>query len=164
MRRRENMDLQIIDLAEQLLQEETEFIVPVKKIWLRLSLMGKLDDVAFESFSLMLQGDERFEIFDDNENELHESQIDSLEEIGFFMGPRVMLKSRKPSRKEMGVLLIKKTSLIYENLKHTWDQRDRNNEEEEDQLIYALASTQKLLKAILNEFPECQGEEVVPFM
>ena len=160
----ENMDLQIIDLAEQLLQEETEFIVPVKKIWLRLSLMGKLDDVAFESFSLMLQGDERFEIFDDDENELHETQIDRLEEIGFFMGPRVMLKSRKPSRKEMGILLIKKTSLIYKNLKHAWEQRDRTNEEEEDQLIYALASTQKLLKAILNEFPECQGEEAVPFM
>jgi hypothetical protein len=158
------MDSQIIDLAEQLLQEETEFIVPVKKIWLRLSLMGKLDDVAFESFSLMLRGDERFEIFDDNENELHEAQIDSLEEIGFFMGPRVMLKSRKPSRKEMGILLIKKTSLIYENLKNAWEQRDKNNEEEEDQLLYALASTQKLLKAILNEFPECKEEVVVKFI
>ena len=158
------MDSQIIDLAEQLLQEETEFVVPVKKIWLRLSLMGKLDDVAFESFSLMLMGDERFEIFDDNENELHEAQIDSLEEIGFFMGPRVMLKSRKPSRKEMGILLIKKTSLIYENLKNAWEQRDKKNEDEEDQLLYALASTQKLIKAILNEFPECKGEEVVKFM
>ncbi len=158
------MDSQIIDLAEQLLQEETEFIVPVKKIWLRLSLMGKLDDVAFESFSLMLRADERFEIFDDNENELHEAQIDSLEEIGFFMGPRVMLKSRKPSRKEMGILLIKKTSLIYENLKNAWEQRDKNNEEEEDQLLYALASTQKLLKAILNEFPECKEEVVVKFI
>lgn len=158
------MDSQIIDLAEQLLQEETEFVVPVKKIWLRLSLMGKLDDVAFESFSLMLMGDERFEIFDDNENDLHEAQIDSLEEIGFFMGPRVMLKSRKPSRKEMGILLIKKTSLIYENLKNAWEQRDKKNEDEEDQLLYALASTQKLLKAILNEFPECNEKEVVKFM
>lgn len=155
------MDSQIIDLAEQLLQKETEFIVPVKKIWLKLSLMGKLDDVAFESFSLMLRGDERFEFFDDNDNELQDDQIESLEEIGFFMGPRIMLKSRKPSRKELGILLIKKTSLIYENLKNAWEQRDKNNEEEEDQLIYALASTQKLLKAIINEFPECNKEEFV---
>lgn len=155
------MDSQIIDLAEQLLQKETEFIVPVKKIWLKLSLMGKLDDVAFESFSLMLRGDERFEFFDDNDNELQDDQIESLEEIGFFMGPRIMLKSRKPSRKELGILLIKKTSLIYENLKNAWEQRDKNNEEEEDQLIYALASTQKLLKAIINEFPECNEDEFV---
>ncbi len=155
------MNSQIIDLAEQLLQKETEFVVPVKKIWLKLSLMGKLDDVAFESFSLMLSGDERFEIFDDNENDLPEDQMDNLEEIGFFMGPRVMLKSRKPSRKELGLLLIKKTSLIYQNLKDAWEQREKNNDEAEDQLLYALASTQKLLKAIIKEFPECNDDEFV---
>ena len=153
-----NMESQVIDLAEDLLQKETEFVVPVKKIWLKLSLMGKLDDVAFETFSLMLRGDERFEIFDESENELLDEQMDSLEEIGFFMGPRVMLKSRKPSRKELGLLLKKKTTLIYENLKNAWEQRTKNSNEEEDQLLYALASTQKLLKAILKEFPECNEE------
>jgi len=149
------MGSQIIDLAEELLQKETEFVVPVKKIWLKLSLMGKLDEVAFESFALMLRGDERFEIFDESENELLDEQMDSLEEIGFFMGPRVMLKSRKPSHKELGLLLIKKTSLIYQKLKDAWEQREKNNDDVEDQLLNALASTQKLLKAILKEFPEC---------
>ncbi len=153
------MGHQIIDLAEELLQKETDFVVPVKKIWLKLSLLGKLDDVAFESFSLMLRGDERFEIFDESENELLDEQVDSLEEIGFFMGPRVMLKSRKPSRKELGSLLIKKTTLIYEKLKNAWERRNKNNSEEEDQLLHALASTQKLLKAIIKEFPECNEDD-----
>jgi len=155
------MNSQITDLAEQLLQQETDFIVPMKKIWLKLSLMGELDDVEFESFTIMIREDKRFEVFDNNEDELLDDQINSLEEIGFFMGPRVMLKSRKPSRKELGILLIKKTSLIYENLKNAWELRDKNNEDEEDQLLYALASTQKLIRALKNEFPECSEKEMI---
>ncbi len=154
------MDSQIFDLTEQLLQKETDFIVPVKKIWLMLSLMGKLDDVAFESFSMMLRADQRFEIFEEAETELSHDQLDDLESAGFFMGPRVMLKSRKPSRQEMGALLMKKTALIYENLKNVWRQRNNYSEEEQDQLLHALASTQKLLKAIVAEFPECELEEL----
>ncbi len=153
------MNSQITDLAAQLLQKEKEFIVPMKKIWLRLSLMGIMDDVEFESFSIMMREDDRFEVFEDDESELRDDQIDSLEEIGFFMGPRVMLKSRKPSRKELGFLLLRKTALIYDNLKNAWDVRNKNNVDEEDQLLYALASTQKLIKALKNEFPESNFED-----
>lgn len=153
------MNSQITDLAAQVLQKETDFIVPMKKIWLRLSLMGILDDVEFESFSIMMREDERFEVFDNDENELRGDQIDSLEEIGFFMGPRVMLKSRKPSRQELGILLLKKTALIYDNLKNAWNERNKNNSDEEDQLLYALASTQKLIRALKNEFPECNYDD-----
>jgi hypothetical protein len=125
--------------------------------------LGKVDRIEFESFSLMLMADDRFEVFEDDENELLEDQVDSLEEVGYFMGPRVMLKSRKPSRKELGNLLIKKTTQIYENLKNAWETRNKDNEAEEDQLLYALASTQKLLKAIKNEFPEASEEKYVEF-
>jgi len=155
------MSSQIVDIAVQLLQKETDFVVPIKKIWLRLSLLGKVDRIEFESFSYMLRADDRFEVFDDDESELLEDQIDSLEEVGYFMGPRVMLKSRKPSRQELGNLLIKKTSLIYENLKNAWEKRNVNNKDEEDQLLYALASTQKLLKAIKNEFPESSEQDLI---
>jgi len=157
------MDSQITDMAVQLLQKETDFIVPIKKIWLKLSLLGKVDSVEFESFSYMLRADDRFEVFDE-ENELLKDQVDGLEEVGYFMGPRVMLKSRKPSRQDLGNLLIKKTSLIYENLKKAWEVRNKSNEDEEDQLLYALASTQKLLKAIKNEFPESHEKEFVESM
>ena len=155
------MSSQIVDIAVQLLQKETDFVVPIKKIWLKLSLLGKVDRIEFESFSYMLRADDRFEVFDDDESELLEDQIDSLEEVGYFMGPRVMLKSRKPSRQELGNLLIKKTSLIYENLKNAWEKRNVNNKDEEDQLLYALASTQKLLKAIKNEFPESSEQDLI---
>ncbi len=153
------MSSQITDLAEQLLQNETDFIVPIKRIWLKLSLMGKVDDIGFESFSLMLIEDERFEVFEDYENTMFDDQINSLEEFGFFMGPRVMLKSRKPGRKELGAILLKKASLIFESLQSAWELRDKDNEEEEDQLLYALATTQKLIKTLRNEFPESNSEQ-----
>lgn len=149
-----NMCSQVTDLAEQLLQNETDFIVPAKKIWLKLSLMGKVDDIEFESFSLMLLEDERFQVIENYEEGLLADQVESLEEIGFFMGPKVMLKSRKPSRKELGAKLITKVTLIFENLKGAWDLRDKDNEVEGDQLLYALANTQKLLKTLKEEFPD----------
>ena len=148
------MGSHIVDLAEQLLQDEHDFIVPIKKVWLKLSLMGELDEIQFEEFLFILQKDVRFDVFDNHENALFNDQIENLEQIGFFIGPRVMLKSRKPNRKELGDILLKKTYLIFENLKKAWDIRQQENEEEEDQLLHALASTQKLLRTLKKEFPE----------
>jgi len=153
------MSSRIVELAEQLLQEEHDFIVPIKKIWLKLSLMGELDEIQFEEFLLILQNDVRFDVFDSHENMLFNEQIENLEQIGFFIGPRVMLKSRKPNRKELGDILLKKTSLIFENLKKAWNLRQEKNEEEEDQLLQALASTQKLLRTLKKEFPESLTEK-----
>ncbi|MFZ5518263.1 MAG: hypothetical protein ACOY90_16635 [Candidatus Zhuqueibacterota bacterium] len=153
------MSSRIVDLAEQLLQEEHDFIVPIKKIWLKLSLMGELDEIQFEEFLIILQRDNRFDVFDSHENVLFNEQIENLEQIGFFVGPRVMLKSRKPNRKELGDILLKKTSLIFENLKKAWNLRQEKDEDEEDQLLQALASTQKLLRTLKKEFPESLTEK-----
>jgi hypothetical protein len=153
------MSSRIVGLAEQLLQEEHDFIVPIKKIWLKLSLMGELDEIQFEEFLIILQRDDRFDVFDSHENVLFNEQIENLEQIGFFVGPRVMLKSRKPNRKELGDILLKKTSLIFENLKKAWNLRQEKDEDEEDQLLQALASTQKLLRTLKKEFPESLTEK-----
>ena len=150
------MNIQTLNLAEKILDDEKDFIVPIKKIWLKLSLMGKADRLSFEEFSYMLQQDERFEVFDDTESDTEKllgNNMDDLEELGYYFGPRVMLKSRRPSRKEIGQILIKKTEQIFENLKKAWDLRPED-EEEEDQLLQALASTQKLLRTLEREFPE----------
>ena len=154
------MNLQTLNLAEKLLTEEKDFIVPIKKIWLKLSLLGEADKLSFEEFSNMLHQDARFEIFDDSDPEaeyLLENKGD-LEELGYYFGPRVMLKSRRPSRKEIGEILIKKTEQIFKNLKKAWDLRPQD-EEEEDQLLQALASTQKLLRTLEREFPESDNLE-----
>jgi len=154
------MDADLLNLALQVLTEEKDFIVPIKKIWLKLSLMGQADELSLEEFSNMLHQDDRFEVFDDNEpgsEILLGDNKDDLEELGYYFGPRVMLKSRKPSRKEIGNILMNKTRQIFENLKKAWDLRPED-QEEEDQLLQALASTQKLLRTLEKEFPESQPD------
>lgn len=148
------MNNTLINLTERMLLDEKDFIVPAKKIWLKLSLMGKLDDVHFENFTTMLKEDDRFEVFDHHDNSLIEAQGDDIEHEVFFEGPQVMLKSRKPSRSELGNLMITKTNTIYKSLQKAWDLRDVENKDEEDQLLQALASTQRLLRALKKEFVE----------
>lgn len=148
---------QLMKLAEEILVDEKDFIVPIKKIWLKLSLLGKAETLSFEEFSYMLQNDRRFEVFDDldSTNEtLFGNNKDDWEELGYYFGPRVMLKTRKPSRQEIGQILINKTEQIFDNLKKAWDLRPQDDEEEEDQLLQALASTQKLLRTLVKEFPD----------
>ena len=150
------MNIQTMNFAEQVLNEEKDFIVPIKKIWLKLSLLGKAEKLSFEEFSFMLHQDERFEVIDNSETDTEEllgNNKDDLEELGYYFGPRVMLKSRRPSRHEIGQILIKKTEQIFDNLKKAWELRPEN-EEEEDQLLNALASTQKLLRTLGREFSD----------
>jgi len=144
-----------MNLTAQILNDERDFIVPVKRVWLKLSLLGIADRLSFEEFSFMLHQDERFEVFENMEadtKELLGNFLSDLEELGYYLGPRVMLKNRRPSRKEIGHILIKKTEQIFNNLKKAWDLRS-GNEEEEDQLLNTLASTQKLLRTLAREFP-----------
>lgn len=150
------MNSQIMDLTETILYNEKEFILPIKKVWLKLSLLGEFEQLSYEEFSQMLYQDDRFEVFDDIESETEEllgGNKEDLEELGYYFGPRVMLKSRKPTRKEIGQILLHKTEQIFENLKKAWDLRS-GDVEEEDQLLQALASTQKLIRKLESEFPE----------
>lgn len=148
------MDRKLTNLTEQILLDEKNFIVPAKKIWLKLSLMGKLDDVHFENFTTMLREDTRFEVFENHDTAIMGEQEEDIENKVIFEGPQVMLKSRKPSRTELGNLMITKTNTIYKSLKKAWDMRNTENKDEEDQLLQALASTQKLLRALTKEFTE----------
>ena len=149
------MNDDLLNYTKKVLDEEKDFIVPIKKVWLKLSLLGKADQLSFEEFSHILHQDERFEVFDESDSgadDILAENKDDLEELGYYFGPRVMLKSRRPSRKEIGNILINKTEQIFDNLKKAWDMRPED-EEEEDQLLRALASTQKLLRTLEREFP-----------
>lgn len=148
------MNSQVLNLAEEILSDEEDFIVPIKRVWLKISLDGKLNNIQFNNFFKMLEHDLRFEVFENNENSLFEEKSNVVNKSGFFAGPRVMLKSRKPNRQELGSMLIQKTNLIFNNLIEAWNLRHKENAEQEDELLNVLASTQKLLRTLKSEFPE----------
>ena len=114
------MNFQLMNLTENLLNQELDFIIPIKKLWSKLSLLGKAESLSYEDFAQMLHEDDRFEILEDSDSDTDdlfgESKAD-LEELGYYFGPRVMLKSRRPTRGEIGQILIQKTEQIFENVR-----------------------------------------------
>lgn len=81
------MSSEILDSVYKCLEEDEEVIVPLKKIWRgRQDLAGEL---TFEHFARIVLSDERFE-------EVYSLDHDPcLEDLGYFAGPRVKLRSRE---------------------------------------------------------------------
>ena len=130
-----------------LLEEAESFIVPIKWVWKKLDEETPSLDVTTEQLVEKLKKDSRFKLFD-------EYKIDSVgkwslseeeqEKLGYYRGPRVMLRDRVPSREEVIEFLVKKVDQTFDTLKQAWDIRPKDDERTEDQLLEALAKAQKL--------------------
>ncbi len=146
-----------------LLEEADSFIVPIKWVWKKLEAETLSFGITAEQLEVKLKQDRRFKLFD-------EYKIDSVrkwslseeeqERLGYYRGPRVMLRDRVPTREEVIEFLVKKVDQTFDTLKQAWDIRPKDDEATEDQLLEALAKAQKLqrdLRGILSR--EKEGEE-----
>jgi hypothetical protein len=149
----------VLEKVVVILEEAESFIVPVKWVWGMLEQESSYLDFTVEGLAERLKKDRRFRLFaeqkvsgaDEIKWVLSEAE---QEKLGFYRGPRVMLKDRIPTRKEMVTFLLKKVDQTYDTLKQAWDIRPKEDEAAEDQLLEALAKAQKLqreLKGILAE-------------
>jgi hypothetical protein len=135
----------VIDILEN---SET-LLVPVKKLWLELKEESVDLGGTFEGLVQILDGDPRFQIYRQTMvQNAHscESIVSSeeMEKAGFYQGPWVVLKDRIPASRDVAEGLIEKVDRTFETLKNAWDIRPQNNEVIEDQLLFALAKTQRL--------------------
>ena len=152
----------ISDRAVLILETSDEFIVPVKWLWKRITEDTAPLDIALDDFCGILKEDDRFTLFESKRAELNLNTHWSLseeeqEKMGFYQGPRVMLKNRVPSYSEVVAFLLKKVDQTFNTLKQAWDLRPKDDASVEDQLIEALAKAQKLqreLVAILSKEKE----------
>jgi hypothetical protein len=152
----------ILDRIEIFLQDAESFIVPVEWIWKMLQDECRETELAMEHLIEKMKHDERFRVFDGKNFRVANGQKEIFpdedkEEDGFIMRPRVMLKNRIPSRKEVLAFLLKKADQTFNALKQTWDIRPQGEEETEDQLLQALAKAQKLqreLRSVLSRVEE----------
>lgn len=146
-----------------LLEEADSFIVPIKWVWKKLDAETPSFGITAEQLEVKIKQDRRFKLFD-------EYKIDSVskwslseeeqERLGYYRGPRVMLRDRVPTREEVIEFLVKKVDQTFDTLKQAWDIRPKDDEATEDQLLEALAKAQKLqrdLRGILSG--ENEGEE-----
>lgn len=149
-----------------LLKDADFFMMPV--LWLKKKLIQDDPEIQINMKELVniIESDEKFRLFEspniyltDNMKEFVSE--DELGKMGFCKGPRAMLHERVPSKKELIEFLLNKADQTYETLKKAWDIRPDNDMLIEDQLLKALAKSQKLqreLNTVLSE--ENKKEEV----
>jgi len=150
----------IKDKITELLRNADFFMVPVEWLQDMLSKEPGLN-VTLSNNELLeiIQEDEKFKVFESPHSELSKdakailSQND-LKHIGFNDGPRVMLKDRIPTNSELIEFLLNKADQTFETLKKAWDIRPDNNQLIEDQLLKALAKSQKLQRELKEVFKE----------
>ena len=118
-----------------------------------------------EKLTAKLRTDGRFLLFDTRESGLAEElkplmSEEEMEAAGFYTGPRIMLKSRISSRKEVVRFLLKKADQTFRTLQKAWDVRPEGDEVVEDQFLEALSKAQRLQRELRAAFLDAKDEDV----
>lgn len=151
--------------AERVLASDKDVIVAVKKLWNEVEQAGKrqgFDVPGFQDFSAMLEGDPRFEflplhktVTEDLEDPIpHEDTPDEIEmeQLGFFSGDRVKLRSVQLNPQRLGSIIRSKVDRTMNALTKAWDMRPEGDRATEDQLLEILSRTQKLQREVKKTF------------
>ena len=164
----QRMKDRIKEKVTELLVHADFFMMPLEWVTERLSEDPEIDlEFTDDSLFTIIQEYEEFRLFESPEVELSAAMKgfisqEELKKMGFCNSRRVMLKERTPSKTELIEFLLNKANQTFETLKKAWDIRPDNNQEIEDQLLQALAKSQKLQRE-LNIFltDEKKNQEVI---
>ena len=160
------MDHRILTQVIEILENDPDFYVPVKKLWLMLQGQGLALDVELEDFYRQLTDDERFEFtpgvdqhegFEDDP-EFAEEMEREMEALGFYSGPRVKLVSREMSADVVFDAMARSLTRMNEALQGAWETRPEGDPELEGQLLDILAAGQKLEREV-HELVDQQQEQ-----
>ena len=152
------MEKELLEQVTNFLKGEKDFVVAAKKIWKKVITLPEWENLPFEKFVEILRQSPQFEIIGEiNENpfkgaglsdEETQEEIRKMEDLGYFFGPSVVLKSHVPTPQELAGFLGSKIDQAYSSLLKVWDNRPKNDPESEDQLLEILAEVQKLRREI----------------
>ena len=156
------MSDKIIDFCKDFLEAEEEYMVPVKKLWLIMSEELNDEKIEPDELTKLLKENDLFKVYEDldkQEQSWPEEEELEMEKLGHFKGPRVMLKSRTPSKDEVAQVLQKKMQNMLDNLKKAYDVRpDDLSDEEEKQLLEAMQKSKELQENIGKAFEKSDLE------
>jgi hypothetical protein len=164
------MDNRTITRVIEVLETDSDFFVPVKKLWLMLQGEGLALDVELEDFYHMLLDDERFEFTPgvdhkegfEGDPEFAEEMEREMEALGFYTGPRVKLISREMTAENVFAAMARSLARMNDALQGAWDTRPEGDEDLEDQLLDILAAGQKLereIHGLIEQYEQEHGEE-----
>ncbi|MBN2104455.1 hypothetical protein JW835_10485 [bacterium] len=128
------------------------FMVPAMTLWKKLADDPAMEGISYDYFVEMLRKDSKFHVFDTDDEVMHElAKLISkkeMEDLGYYEGPRVMLKKSVPDEDDVADMLIEKADQTFESLRQAWALRPEDDPDTEDRLLKALAKAQRLQREL----------------
>ncbi|HPL92795.1 MAG TPA: hypothetical protein PLB38_00745 [bacterium] len=108
----------VLNLAEMILREEDEVLLPISKLVHLLLQEQEAWTLDKETLKDYLKNDSRFLCYDfPEEAELWDDNLDAkMAEQGLFKGDKVMLYDRKPSADDLRQMILGNLDYLYQNL------------------------------------------------
>ena len=108
----------VLNLAEMILREEDEVLLPISKLVHLLLQEQETWTLDNETLKDYLKNDVRFLCYDfPEEAELWDDNLDAkMAEQGLFKGDKVMLQDRKPSGDDLRQMILGNLDYLYQNL------------------------------------------------
>lgn len=149
------MDKEVVSKIVAVLEEAEEFYVPVKKLWKELASQG-YGLPLYDTFLEYLTKDRRFEVKEFEAIKYEDSE--EMEELGFYSGPRVKLKTRKMTKEDIQRITLKHAQNMIDNLVKAYEARPEGLPSEgEDELIELMRKAKMLKDKMEDAFGE--GDE-----
>ncbi len=148
------------DWAEGIMQEMSDYLVAVKKLWYVHCEQTEQPEVSLQELADILRDDPRFYYMDLPEDEpaAEEEEI-KLEKMGFFHGPKVMLHSRVPSTDQLIEKMSENLGRLMQNLRKAYEIRPKDDEKAEDELIDIMIKADQLRKEVLKAMGSVAPEQ-----
>ncbi len=145
------MSSELLDWAYTYLEQDEDIVVPIKKMW--NEWRATHPEPSLERFTGLLLTDERFEEMEgvdhteglewDSPEELDE-YVRDMEEVGFFSGPRLKLRSREITLEHIANMIKKHNDRMEWALRQAREvMPDDLSEAEEGQLIEIMARVEE---------------------
>lgn len=141
----DRLDPEVNRRIEEVLREDSDFLVPVKKLYKHF-LKG-LALPPYEEFLNAIKSCPDLAMIDlDDEEDWDEEEMEAL---GYYKGPRVRLKDRVPSPSDMADILKRHTDRMMESLGQAYCLGAGHfSDEEEDAMLDLLERANNLKKSV----------------
>jgi hypothetical protein len=147
----------ICDMVEDIVKTNKDVLVSVKEILIKLKKDYSFFDLTYDELVFFIKNDDRFEYFNipetiqSNEGYIDEvlsQEREKVEELGFYSGSRVKLRSITLNMETIVEILNQKVDLMMEVLINVWNNRPKDNQNMEDHLLEILSKAQKMQREI----------------
>lgn len=151
------MEKKVKDRIIDVLGAAEEIFVPVKKLLKDLGKEG-CEVPTYEDFLQELRDDNRLEVMDFRKH-WEEDEEDDMEDLGYYSGPRVKLRSREITREDIARNLERHNQRMLDNLVKAYEVRpDDFPEQSEDELIQTMQRAKEFKEKVEKLFDEGEKE------